>query len=42
MILWTSLALAAPRAFVGATIHPVSGPPVEAALVVDEVAESFD
>ncbi len=36
MILWTSLALAAPTAFVGATIHPVSGPPVQAALVVDD------
>ncbi|MFT4626038.1 MAG: imidazolonepropionase-like amidohydrolase [Myxococcota bacterium] len=35
MILFLATALAAPTAFVGGTLHPVSGPPVQAALVVD-------
>ena len=37
MVAWlVSAALAAPVAFVGGTVYPVSGPPVRATLVIDE------
>ena len=36
MLFWTGLAHAAPVALVGATVHPVDGPPIEDAVLVME------